>query len=77
MHYWQKELNYPEPSLFRALRRSFLREFLAAGIYKLVWGAFVIFVAYYFVSSIVSYVQVLYTQPLSLFVLLTLSSPFS
>ncbi len=55
---WQKETKTDDPSLFRALRKSFWGQFVIAGFYKFLWGAFVLLSAYYFVRAIVAYVQV-------------------
>ena len=58
---WAKELEARKaggtPSLVAALRRAFGWEFAISGCFKLLWSFFVIMGAYYFVRSLVSYVN--------------------
>jgi ATP-binding cassette subfamily C (CFTR/MRP) protein 1 len=54
---WEKELSQPSPSLLKALYRCFKREFFIAAFFKLMWGVFLVLGAFYFVRSLVSYVE--------------------
>eukprot|EP01137_Pigoraptor_chileana_P018499 Opistho-2@78073 len=55
--HWDEELKRPEPSLLRALRKTFWKDFVIAGIFKLFWGAFMILAAFYFVLFLVKNVK--------------------
>jgi len=57
LNHWDLELKKQRPSLLRALFKAFWKEFLVAGLFKLVWGALVILAASYFVSGLVSYIN--------------------
>ncbi|KIY99894.1 ABC transporter, multidrug resistance associated protein [Monoraphidium neglectum] len=46
-----------QPSLARALWRSFGLEFALAGVFKLLWSGFVLLGASYFVNALIQYVQ--------------------
>lgn len=48
----------PKPSLLRALYKSFGREVLIAGAWKLTWSVFVLLGAFYFVRSLIQFVTV-------------------
>eukprot|EP01125_Pyxidicula_operculata_P021880 TRINITY_DN8721_c0_g1_i1.p1 TRINITY_DN8721_c0_g1~~TRINITY_DN8721_c0_g1_i1.p1 ORF type:complete len:1258 (+),score=294.88 TRINITY_DN8721_c0_g1_i1:29-3775(+) len=58
MEEWAKEISGDNPSLFKALWRSFKKQILIAALYKLLWGVFVLLAAYYFVFEVVSLVKV-------------------
>lgn len=47
----------PQPSLGRALWRSFGGQFALAGVFKLLWSTFVLLGASYFVNALIEYVQ--------------------
>ena len=46
-----------QPSIVRALRRSFGGELMIAGLFKFLWSVFVITGAFYFIRSILLYVD--------------------
>lgn len=49
-------LNYYR-SLYRAIRRTYIGQFMIAAVLKLGWGTFVLFTIFYLVRSLVSFVQ--------------------
>jgi ATP-binding cassette, subfamily C (CFTR/MRP), member 1 len=51
------DLKICRPSLVKALWRSFKKDFIVAGIFKLLWGAFVLLAAFYFVRSLLTFVE--------------------
>ena len=65
--YWATELEEHKagrkPSIVRALRRSFGGELMVAGLFKFLWSVFVITGAFYFIRSILLYVDTEVTSP--------------
>ena len=49
--------NGEKASLTRALKRSFGRELMVAGFFKFMWSVLVIMGAFYFIRSILNYVD--------------------
>lgn len=54
---WSEECSSEEPSLVRALFRTFYRDFFFVATIKLGWGASLIFTAFFLVRSLVAYMS--------------------
>jgi ATP-binding cassette subfamily C (CFTR/MRP) protein 1 len=55
---WNKELNNEKhPSLYRAIRRTWIGQFMIAAVLKFCWSVLVLFASFYLVRSLVSFVQ--------------------
>lgn len=56
---WQAEVQAKgdKASLTRVVVKSFWHRFVIAGIFKLIWGALILLAAYYFVRTLVEFVQ--------------------
>lgn len=55
---WNKELTKEKhPSLYRAIRRTWIGQFMIAAVFKFCWSVLVLFSSFYLVRSLVSFVQ--------------------
>jgi hypothetical protein len=52
---WEAEQKSDSPSLARALWKTYSREIIAVGFIKAIWGAVLIFTAFYLVRSLVAF----------------------
>ena len=52
---WEAEQKTDSPSLARALWKTYSREVIAVGFIKAIWGAVLIFTAFYLVRSLVAF----------------------
>lgn len=64
---WAKQTVQKKPSLVKALTKAFWPQMLIAGIWKLIWGAFVLLAAFYFVNWLVRYLGVRHALQVSSF----------
>lgn len=57
--HWKQQLEQQpaSPSITKALIKAFGWEFALAGVFKMLWSAFVILGAYYFVTTLIDFVQ--------------------